>query len=247
MITIKSDSEIELMREAGKILRDTLNMLKEHVKVGVTTKELDKLAHDYIISRGAKPSFLGYGGFPGSICASVNEQVVHGIPSNRKLVSGDIIGIDCGVIYKGWQSDAARTFAVGEISEKHKKLIEVTEQSFFEAMKVIREGARLGDIGAAVQNLAESNGFSVVRDLVGHGIGKDMHEDPQVPNYGKAGKGLRLKRNMTLAIEPMINEGTYEVSALDDGWTVVTDDDGYSAHYENTVLISEEGYEMLSL
>ena len=222
-------------------------MLKEHVKVGVTTKELDKLAHDYIISRGAKPSFLGYGGFPGSICASVNEQVVHGIPSNRKLVSGDIIGIDCGVIYKGWQSDAARTFAVGEISEKHKKLIQVTEQSFFEAMKVIREGARLGDIGAAVQNLAESNGFSVVRDLVGHGIGKDMHEDPQVPNYGKAGKGLRLKRNMTLAIEPMINEGTYEVSALDDGWTVVTDDDGYSAHYENTVLITEDGYEILSL
>ena len=247
MITIKSESEIELMREAGKILRDTLNMLKEHVKVGVTTKELDKLAHDYIISRGAKPSFLGYGGFPGSICASVNEQVVHGIPSNRKLVSGDIIGIDCGVIYKGWQSDAARTFAVGEISEKHKKLIQVTEQSFFEAMKVIREGARLGDIGAAVQNLAESNGFSVVRDLVGHGIGKDMHEDPQVPNYGKAGKGLRLKRNMTLAIEPMINEGTYEVSALDDGWTVVTDDDGYSAHYENTVLITEDGYEILSL
>ena len=247
MITIKSDSEIELMREAGKILRDTLNMLKEHVKVGVTTKELDKLAHDYIISRGAKPSFLGYGGFPGSICASVNEQVVHGIPSNRKLISGDIIGIDCGVIYKGWQSDAARTFAVGEISEKHKKLIQVTEQSFFKAMKVIREGARLGDIGAAVQNLAESNGFSVVRDLVGHGIGKDMHEDPQVPNYGKAGKGLRLKRNMTLAIEPMINEGTYEVSALDDGWTVVTDDDGYSAHYENTVLITEDGYEILSL
>ena len=192
MITIKSDSEIELMREAGKILRDTLNMLKEHVKVGVTTKELDKLAHDYIISRGAKPSFLGYGGFPGSICASVNEQVVHGIPSNRKLISGDIIGIDCGVIYKGWQSDAARTFAVGEISEKHKKLIQVTEQSFFEAMKVIREGARLGDIGAAVQNLAESNGFSVVRDLVGHGIGKDMHEDPQVPNYGKAGNTFQV-------------------------------------------------------
>ena len=172
---------------------------------------------------------------------------MHGIPSNRKLVEGDIIGIDCGVIYKGWQSDAARTFAVGKISEKHKKLIEITEQCFFEAMKVIREGARLGDIGASVQKLAESNGFSVVRDLVGHGIGKEMHEDPQVPNYGKAGKGLRLKRNMTLAIEPMINEGTYEVSALDDGWTVVTDDDGYSAHYENTVLVTEDGYEILSL
>lgn len=247
MITIKSDSEIELMREAGKILRDTLNMLGEHVKSGVTTKELDKLAHDYIISRGAKPSFLGYGGFPASICASVNEQVVHGIPSSRKLVDGDIIGIDCGVIYKGWQSDAARTFAVGTISEKHKKLIEVTEQSFFDAVKVIKEGARLGDIGNAVQTLAESNGFSVVRDLVGHGIGREMHEDPQVPNYGKAGKGLRLKRNMTLAIEPMINEGTYRVSALDDGWTVVTDDDGYSAHYENTVLVTEDGCEILSL
>lgn len=247
MITIKSDSEIQLMREAGEILRDTLNMLREHVKPGVTTKELDKLAFDFIKSRGAKPSFLGYGGFPASICASVNEQVVHGIPSSRKLVEGDIIGIDCGVIYKGWQSDAARTFAVGKISEKHKKLIEVTEQSFFEAMKVVREGARLGDIGAAVQNFAESNGFSVVRDLVGHGIGKEMHEDPQVPNFGKAGKGLRLKRNMTLAIEPMINEGTFEVSCLDDGWTVVTDDDGYSAHYENTVVVTEDGYEILSL
>ncbi len=247
MITIKSDSEIQLMREAGEILRDTLNMLADHVKPGVTTKELDKLAHDYIKSRGAKPSFLGYGGFPGSICASVNEQVVHGIPSSRRLKEGDIIGIDCGVIYKGWQSDAARTFAVGQISDKHKKLIEITEQCFFEAVKVIRDGARLGDIGAAVQNLAESNGFSVVRDLVGHGIGKEMHEDPQVPNYGKAGKGLRLKRNMTLAIEPMINEGTYEVSGLDDGWTVVTDDDGYSAHYENTVVVTENGCEILSL
>lgn len=247
MITIKSDSEVQLMREAGKILGDTLKMLAEHIKVGVTTKELDKLAHDYIISRGAKPSFLGYGGFPASICASVNEQVIHGIPSSRKLAEGDIIGIDCGVIYKGWQSDAARTFAVGKISEKHKKLIEVTEQSFFEAMKVIREGARLGDIGSAIQNFAESNGFSVVRDFVGHGIGNKMHEDPQIPNYGKAGKGLRLKRNMMLAIEPMINEGTYEVSALDDGWTVVTDDDGYSAHYENTVLVTEDGYEILSL
>lgn len=247
MITIKSDSEIELMREAGKILRDTLNMLGEHVKVGVTTKELDKLAYDYIKGRGAKPSFLGYGGFPATICTSVNEQVVHGIPSSRKLVDGDIIGIDCGVIYKGWQSDAARTFAVGKISERHQKLIDVTKQSFFEAVKVIKEGARLGDIGAAVQNFAESNGFSVVRALVGHGIGKDMHEDPQVPNYGKAGKGLRLKRNMTLAVEPMINEGTFEVSSLDDGWTVVTDDDGYSAHYENTIVVTENGCEILSL
>lgn len=247
MITIKNDSEIQLMREAGKILGDTLRMLGEHIRVGVTTKELDRLAHDYIIKRGAKPSFLGYGGFPGSICASVNEQVVHGIPCGRRLEEGDIIGIDCGVIYKGWQSDAARTFAVGKISDKHQKLIAVTEQCFFEAIKVTREGARLGDIGEAVQRHAESNGFSVVRDLVGHGIGSEMHEDPQVPNYGKAGRGLRLKRNMTLAIEPMINEGTYEVSTLSDGWTVVTDDDGYSAHYENTVLVTEDGAEILSL
>lgn len=247
MITIKSDSEIQLMREAGKILRDTLNLIGENVKAGVTTKQLDKIAFDYIKSQGAKPSFLGYGGFPATICSSVNEQVVHGIPSNRKLVEGDIIGVDCGVIFKGWQSDAARTFAVGEIAPIHKKLIEVTEQSFFEAMKVIKEGARLGDIGNAVQSFAESNGFSVVRALVGHGIGKEMHEDPQVPNFGKAGKGLRLKRNMTLAIEPMINEGTFEVSELNDGWTVVTDDNKYSAHYENTVLVTEDGYEILSL
>lgn len=246
MITIKSDSEIAVMREAGKILANCLKLIGENVKPGVTTKKLDKIAYDYIMSQGAMPSFLGYGGFPASICASVNEAVVHGIPSERILVEGDIVGIDCGVIYKGWQSDAARTFAVGNISEDLKRLIEVTEQSFYEGMKVIRKGARIGDIGNAIQTYAESNGFSVVRDLVGHGIGKEMHEEPYVPNFGKAGKGLRLKRNMTLAIEPMINEGTYEVAQLDDGWTVVTNDGKASAHYENTVLITEDGYEILS-
>ena len=247
MITIKTNSEIELMRDAGKILRDCLLLVGEHVKPGITTKQLDMIAHDFIKKHNAIPSFLGYGGFPASICASVNEEVVHGIPSNRVLKEGDIIGIDCGVIYKGWQSDAARTFAVGEISQVKKELIKVTEESFFEAMKVVKEGARLGDIGHAIQSYVEERGFSVVRDLVGHGIGKDMHEDPQVPNYGKAGKGLRLKRNMTLAIEPMINEGTYEVSQLDDGWTIVTDDMKASAHYENTVLVTEDGVEILSL
>lgn len=246
MITIKSDSEIAVMREAGKILANCLKLIGENVKPGVTTKKLDKIAYDYITSQGAMPSFLGYSGFPASICASVNEAVVHGIPSERILVEGDIVGIDCGVIYKGWQSDAARTFAVGNISEDLKRLIEVTEQSFYEGVKVIKEGARVGDIGNAIQNYVESNGFSVVRDLVGHGIGKEMHEEPYVPNFGKAGKGLRLKRNMTLAIEPMINEGSYEVAQLDDGWTVVTNDGKASAHYENTVLITEYGYEILS-
>ena len=247
MITIKTDSEVQVMREAGKILRDTLILIGESVKPGVTTKQIDKIAHEYIKSRGCIPSFLGYGGFPGSVCASVNEQVVHGIPCDRVLEEGDIIGIDCGVIYNGWHSDAARTFAVGKISDEKQRLIDVTKQSFYEAMKVIKEGARLGDIGHAIQEYAESNGFSVVRDLVGHGIGSQMHEDPQIPNYGKAGKGLRLKRNMTLAIEPMINEGTYEVSQLDDGWTVVTDDYKASAHYENTILVTEDGVEILSV
>ena len=247
MITIKTDSEVQVMREAGKILRDTLNLIGESVKPGVTTKQIDKIAHDYIISKGCIPSFLGYGGFPGSVCASVNEQVVHGIPSDRVLVEGDIIGIDCGVIHNGWHSDAARTFAVGKISDVKQRLIDVTRQSFYEGMKVVKEGARLGDIGQAIQDYAESNGFSVVRALVGHGIGSEMHEDPQVPNYGKAGKGLRLKRNMTLAIEPMINEGTFEVSQLGDGWTVVTDDAKASAHYENTILVTEDGVEILSI
>ena len=247
MITIKTDSEVEVMREAGKILRDTLILIEQSVKPGVTTKQIDKIAHDFIVSKGCIPSFLGYGGFPGSVCASVNEQVVHGIPSDRELIEGDIIGIDCGVIHNGWHSDAARTFAVGKISAVKQRLIDVTRQSFYEGMKVIKEGARLGDIGQAIQDYAESNGFSVVRALVGHGIGSEMHEDPQVPNYGKAGKGLRLKRNMTLAIEPMINEGTYEVSQLDDGWTVVTDDNLASAHYENTILVTEDGVEILSV
>lgn len=248
MITIKSSEEIELMRKANQIDRDCLLMLQDHIKPGISTKKLDELAYDYIVKCNAIPSFLGYSGFPASICTSVNEQVVHGIPSKKVILEeGDIISIDCGTIYKGWNGDAARTFAVGKISAEKQQLIDVTQQSFFEGVKILKAGVRLGDLGHAIQSYAESFGYGVVRDLVGHGIGKDMHEDPAVPNYGKPGFGYRLRNNMTIAIEPMINMGTYKVFQLEDGWTIVTQDDKPSAHYENTVLITEEGYEILSL
>lgn len=248
MITIKSPIEIELMRKANQIVRDTLDMLQDVIKEGMTTAQLDRIAHDYIVKCDAKPSFLGYGGFPASICTSINEQVVHGIPSaNTVIKEGDIVSVDCGSIYKGYNGDAARTFEIGKVSEEKHKLVEVTKQSFFEGVKILKEGVRLGDLGYAIQSYAESFGYGVVRDLVGHGIGKDMHEDPQVPNYGRQGHGMRLKKNMTIAIEPMINMGTHRVYQLNDGWTIVTADNMPSAHYENTVLITEEGVEILSL
>lgn len=248
MITIKTPAEIELMRKANTIVRDTLNLLQDSIKEGMTTKQLDKIAHDYIIRCDAKPSFLGYGGFPASICTSVNEQVVHGIPSDKVVIKeGDIVSVDCGSIYKGYNGDAARTFMIGDVGEEKRQLVEVTKQSFFEGVKILKEGVRLGDLGYAIQSYAESFGYGVVRDLVGHGIGREMHEDPQVPNYGRQGHGMRLKRNMTVAIEPMINMGTHKVYILDDGWTIVTADNMPSAHYENTVLITEEGVEILSL
>ncbi|MBD5086802.1 MAG: type I methionyl aminopeptidase [Clostridiales bacterium] len=248
MITIKTPNEIELMRKANQIVRDTLDMLQDVIKEGMTTAQLDKLAHDFIIKCDAKPSFLGYGGFPASICTSVNEQVVHGIPSAKTVIKeGDIVSVDCGSIYKGYNGDAARTFEIGKVSEEKHKLVEVTKQSFFEGVKILKEGVRLGDLGYAIQSYAESFGYGVVRDLVGHGIGKEMHEDPQVPNYGRQGHGMRLKKNMTIAIEPMINMGTHKVYVLDDDWTIVTADNLPSAHYENTVLITEEGVEILSL
>ncbi len=248
MITIKSAHEIELMRKANQIVRDTLALLEENVKEGVTTARLDRLAREYITRCGAVPSFLGYNGFPASICTSINEQVVHGIPSEKVFVKeGDIVSVDCGSIYKGYNGDAARTFAVGKVSEEKSNLIEATKQSFFEGVKILKEGVRLGDLGHAIQTYAESLGYGVVRALVGHGIGKNMHEDPEVPNYGKAGHGMRLRKNMTIAIEPMINMGTYDVYMLEDGWTVVTADGLPSAHYENTVLIKEDGVEILSL
>ena len=248
MITIKSAQQIEKMRASARITRDALLYLETLIKPGVTTAQLNKKAHDFILSKGAKPNFLNYGGFPGSICASVNDEVVHGIPSKeRVLQDGDIISIDMGVVLDGFHSDAARTFAVGNISQEAQRLIDVTRESFFEGIKYLKHGAKLGDVSFAIQSFVEDNGYSVVRDLVGHGIGRELHEDPSVPNFGKAGKGVRLAAGMTLAIEPMVNEGGYEVSVLDDDWTVVTDDGSLSAHYENTVLITKDGYETLTL
>ena len=247
MINIKTEKDLETMRIACQITRDTLDYLKSKVKVGITTKELDKLAYDYIKSRGAKPSFLGYGGFPATICASINSVVVHGIPDDTKLQDGDIISIDCGAYYNGFHGDAARTYTVGKVSPKVKRLIKVTEQSFFEGIKGLKSGAFVGDISNRIQTYVEKNGYSVVRELVGHGIGRDMHEDPMVPNYGKAGSGVKLNAGATIAIEPMVNMGDRKVMFLSDGWTCKTKDDLPSAHYENTVLITENGVEILTL
>lgn len=248
MITIKSKTEIEKMRVAGRITGDTLKEIERHIKPGVSTFELDKIAFDFIKKHGAVPSFLHYNGFPGSICASPNSWVVHGIPSkNVILKEGDIISIDIGACKNGYHGDAARTFPVGKISDAAQRLIDVTKQSFFEGVKHAVHGAKLGDVSAAIQEYVEDNGYSVVRDLVGHGIGKDMHEDPNVPNYGHRGKGLRLAAGMTLAVEPMVNAGDYGVVVLDDDWTVETEDGSLSAHYENTVLITKGECEILTL
>lgn len=247
MINLKSPAEIELMRKSGAILRDLLLSIEEKIKPGVTTKKLDEFAYDFIKRRGATPSFLGYGGFPASICASIDEVVVHGIPGHRRLEEGMIIGIDVGAVLNGWQSDAARTFAVGEVSEEKRRLMDVTRESFFAGVEKFREGGRLGDISQAVQEYNESRGFSVVRDMVGHGIGRQMHEDPQVPNFGRAGHGVKLEKGLVLAIEPMVNAGTWKVKILDDEWTCVTADGKPSAHYENTVALTENGTEILTL
>jgi methionyl aminopeptidase len=248
MITIKSAKQVEKMRASAKITKEALELIEKNIKPGVNTAQLDKIAYDFIISKGARPNFLNYGGFPGSICASVNDEVVHGIPNKKAVLKeGDIISIDMGAVLDGWHSDAARTFGVGRISPEAQQLIDVTRQSFFEGLKYLKHGAKLGDVSSAIQKYAESYGYGVVRDLVGHGIGQNLHEDPSVPNFGKAGHGVKLAAGMTLAIEPMINAGTYQVSVLDDDWTVVTDDGSLSAHYENTVLITKDGYEILTL
>ena len=248
MIKIKSKEEIELMREAGRITRDTLKVVEDSIRVGISTKELDKIAYDYIKSQGATPSFKNYCGFPGSICASVNDTIVHGIPSNNIILKeGDIISIDCGAKYKGYHSDAARTFPVGKVDAKVKRLLKITEQSFFEGIKDLKSGAFVGDISHRIQTFVEKNGFSIVRELVGHGVGKQLHEDPMVPNYGKAGSGPRLNANSVIAIEPMVNMGEKEVVFMSDGWTCKTRDGLPSAHYENTVLITENGVEILTL
>ena len=248
MIKIKSQEEIDLMREAGRITRDTLKVVENSIRVGISTKELDKIAYDYIKSQGATPSFKNYGGFPGSICASVNDTIVHGIPSNNIILKeGDIISIDCGAKYKGYHGDAARTFPVGKIDAKVKKLIKVTEQSFFEGIKDLKSGAFVGDISHRIQTFVEKNGYSIVRELVGHGVGSHLHEDPMVPNYGKAGSGPRLNAGAVIAIEPMVNMGDKNVVFMSDGWTCKTKDGLPSAHYENTVLITENGVEILTL
>lgn len=239
-ITVKSAREIELMKEAGRILEIVHNELEKALHPGMSTKDIDKLGEEIIRSYHCIPSFLDYNGYPASICVSVNEEVVHGIPSEDRIIkNGDIVSLDAGVIYKGYHSDAARTHGIGEISEDAKKLIKVTRESFFEGIKYAKEGNHLFDISAAIGKYAESFGYGVVRDLCGHGIGTNLHESPEIPNYEMNRKGVKLKAGMTLAIEPMINMGTWQVDWLDDDWTVVSRDHSLSAHYENTVLITD--------
>lgn len=246
MISIKSSDEIELLRIAGEITGATHLYLKEFVKPGITTAELDKLAYDYIISRGATPSFKGYDGFPGTICASINEEVVHGIPSDRVLEEGDIISLDIGACYKGYHGDSAWTYPVGKISKKCEDLLKWTEESLFEGLSVIKDGATVGDIGCAVSKCARRHNLGVVKELVGHGVGTDVHEEPDVPNYGFAHTGPVLKEGMVIAVEPMLNLGTPKVYILDDDWTIVTADNKPSAHFEHTVLVTKDGYEILT-
>lgn len=247
-VSIKSEREIELMRDAGRILSEVHLKIKEEIKPGITTHDINIKADELIRSYNCIPSFLNYNGFPASVCISVNDQVVHGIPSKKKVVmDGDILSIDAGLIYKGYHSDAARTWPVGRVSKEAKKLIEVTEQSFFEGIKHGKAGNHLHEISSAIQAYVESEGFSVVRALVGHGIGKEMHEEPQIPNFKQSNRGIRLAPGMTLAIEPMVNQGRYDVDWEDDDWTVVTSDGSLSAHYENTVLITDGEPEILSL
>ena len=248
MIIIKSAQEIELMRESGKVTGKVLRELEDFIKPGVSTMDIDKFVEDTIRAHGMIPSFKGMYGFPGSACVSVNEVVVHGIPSKEKILKeGDIVSVDVGSIYKGYHSDACRTYGVGKISPEAKRLIDTAKDSFFEGLKYCKVGCRLSDISHAVQQKVESEGFGVIRDFVGHGIGADLHEDPQIPNYGKPGRGPRLAAGMVFAIEPMITEGTYEVDVLLDNWTTVTQDGKLSAHYENTVVITDGEPELLTL
>lgn len=248
MVSIKSQSEIALMREAGKILAKVHEELKDAIRPGMSTLDIDRLGEKIIRGYGCIPSFLNYNGYPASICVSVNDEVVHGIPhKDHILYEGDIVSLDAGVIYKGYHADAARTYGVGKISDEATKLIEVTKQSFFEGIKMAKDGNHLHDISNAIADYCESFGYGVVRDLVGHGIGKNLHEDPQIPNFHQRRRGIKLQKGMTLAIEPMVNAGTYEVAWLDDDWTVVSDDGSLSAHYENTILITDGEPEILTI
>ncbi|GAE35352.1 type I methionyl aminopeptidase [Halalkalibacter akibai] len=246
MIICKTERELEIMREAGRIVALTHQALKEHIKPGISTKDLDEIAEKLIRSHGATPSFKGYNGFTGSICASVNEELVHGIPGKRVLKDGDVISVDIGAFYNGYHGDSAWTYAVGQISDKDQELLDVTEASLFKGLEFAKAGNRLSDISHAIQAYVEPLGYSVVREYVGHGVGQDLHEDPQIPHYGPPGKGPRLKPGMVLAIEPMINAGTRYVRTLSDNWTVVTVDGKNCAHFEHTIAITESGYEILT-
>ena len=246
MVTIKSKTEIEKMRRAGLVVYDTLSLIKESIRPGITTMEINDIAEKYIRSCGATPTFKGYNGFPGSVCISVNEVVIHGIPSGRKVAEGDIVSVDVGACVDGYQGDAARTFGVGKISSEAQNLIDVTKQSFFEALAFMKEGYRVSDISAAVQNYVESYGYSVVREYCGHGIGQKLHEEPEIPNYVSKNRGIRLYAGMTIAVEPMINAGKCGIDIAQDGWTVTTKDKSLSAHYENTVLITKDEPQILT-
>ena len=247
MIAIKNERDLACMRQACKITAAARALAGEMVRPGVTTKQIDRAVRDYILAQGAKPSFLGYHGYPGSACISVNEEVIHGIPGGRVLKDGDIVSIDVGAYYKGFHGDCAATFACGTISADAQKLIDVTKQSFFEGIRFARRGHRVSDISHAIETYVESNGFSVVRSFVGHGVGAQLHEEPEVPNFGAPGRGPRMIPGMTLAIEPMVNAGSHEVRILKDGWTVLTSDGKLSAHYENTVLITDGEPEILTV
>lgn len=247
MLTIKNVREISYMRQSGKILAGVFKIIRENLREGITTGELDKIAEKYILENGAKPTFKGYSGFPGSICISVNEELLHGIPSGRVLKDGDIVSVDVGVNYMGYNTDAARTMCIGEVSDEAKKVIRVARESFFEGIKFATEKNRLHDISHAIGAHIESNGCGIVRDYVGHGVGAHLHEEPDIPNFGRPNTGIRLRRGMTLAIEPMVNAGDEDVEVLDDGWTVVTADGRLCAHYENTIVITEGAPEILTL
>ena len=248
MIQLKNAARIKVMREAGRITGEALLVAREHVREGVSTYELDRVIRQYIERAGAKPSFLGLYGFPGSACISINDEVIHGIPSKKRILQeGDIVKIDLGACYKGYHGDSARTIPVGKVSDQAQKLIEVTRESFFAGVAQLKSGNRLGDVGSAIDTVVRENGFSTVRKYTGHGIGKEVHEAPDVPNYGTPGRGVRICSGMVLAIEPMVNVGTYEVRELADGWTVVTADRKLSAHYENTVALTDEGVLNLTL
>lgn len=246
MITIRTKEEIEILREAGRIVAETHAYLAKYIKPGITTEELDKLAYDFIISKGATPSCLGYEGFPATLCTSINEEVVHGIPGPRKLKDGDIITIDIVACYKGYHGDSAWTYAVGKVDDGKKYIMEHTEKALFEGLKMIKPGNRIGDISNAIETYAKDHHLGVVRELVGHGVGTDMHESPDVPNFGKAKTGPLLKEGMVIAVEPMLTLGSRYIYILDDDWTIITADGKPSAHYEHTVVVTKDGYEILT-